>query len=620
MQRELDRYRMLSRRAILLAGAKTVLLTTLFARMRQLQIVEGERYTTLADDNRINVQLLAPPRGRILDRFGRPLAVNRANYRVLMFSEKVKDLERTLESLSAVLVLSEDERARILRDIRRKQAFIPITVRDNLSWSELSRVEVNRLDLPGVIIDVGHSRSYPNVEAPAHLLGYVGAVSEAEQGQDDDPLLKLPYFQVGKAGAERFHDLALRGKAGSSQVEVNAVGRVIREMSRREGMPGEELALTIDLALQKYTIERIGTEHAAVVVIEVNAGEILAMASTPSFDPNVFATGISGETWNALLRQPGAPLTNKCITGQYAPCSTFKMMPALAALEGRIVDPEQRFFCSGRFALGNALFHCWKKEGHGWMAMEDGIRQSCDVYFYEVSRRVGVDKIAAMAQRFGLGRPVEIDLPGERAGLIPTRQWKLKATGEPWQPGENLVVGIGQGFVLATPLQLAVMVARLANGGAVIKPRLTRRIGAQAAGADGASEDNPRVGVSLVSLSLVRRAMEAVVNHRNGTAYRARIEEPEYAMAGKTGTSQVTRITRAERERGLLKPEDMPWEERDHALFVGFAPLHAPRYGIAVVVEHGGGGSRMAAPIARDILREAQRLKSANERESEVTA
>ena len=487
-----------------------------------------------------------------------------------------------------------------MRDIRRKPSFVPVTVRENLNWENVARIEVNAPDLPGVEIDEGQSRHYPFGKDTSHVLGYVAPVSEGEI--TGDPLLKLPGFRIGKDGIEKFYDLSLRGVGGNSQVEVDALGRVIRELSRKEGLPGEEVTLTIDMELQKLVSRRLVGESAAAVVIDVHAGDILALASTPGFDPNAFNKGLSENEWQALLSNPRAPLTNKVISGRFSPGSTFKMVVALAALEKGVITPESSLFCSGSIKLGNAEFHCWRKGGHGTVQLSKGIIQSCDVYFYELAKRTGIDHIAKMARRLGLGRKLGLDLPSEQAGLIPTRDWKLETYGIPWQQGETLIAGIGQGYILATPLQLAVMTARLVNGGIGVKPRLTA--------AEGESGDTlPRNDLGLLPehLRLVREAMVSVVNSPMGTAFKARIKEPGFEMGGKTGTVQVRRITKAERETGILKNEKLPWNQRDHAMFVGFAPASAPRYVVAVVIEHGGGGSKVAAPIARDILLEAQR-------------
>jgi penicillin-binding protein 2 len=603
--RDIDRYKVFGRRAFVLAGSKLALLTLLGARMYYLQVVEADRYATLAEDNRISLRLLPPPRGRIVDRAGRPLAVNDLNYRAVITVRTQAGAERTLDLLSELIALADGDRARVLREVTRGRGFVPVTARENLTWTEVSRIEVNAPDLPGVAIEVGRSRFYPDGEDVAHVLGYVAAVSESEM--TDDPLLGLPDFEIGKNGVEKFHDLGLRGKAGASQVEVNAVGRVIRELGRREGESGQEVALTLDLELQQFTRQRLGEESASTVVVEAHSGDILAMCSTPSFDPNAFTQGLSAAEWEALSSNPLAPLINKCIGGQYAPGSVFKLVVALAGLEAGLITRKQTFYCSGKYEYGDSMFHCWKRYGHGTMRMEEALKQSCDVYFYELARGVGIDRIAAMARRLGLGSRLGIDLPGERAGLVPTKDWKLAKLGVHWQGGETLVTAIGQGFVLTTPLQLAVMVARIVNGGVAVVPRVTRRVG----GLDMDAPASPRtfspLGIGAASLEFLARAMDGVVNHPLGTAYGARIEEPDWAMGGKTGTSQVRRISTREREEGVRSNAELPWQARDHALFVGYAPAQAPQYAIAVVIEHGGGGAGVAAPVARDILRETLR-------------
>jgi penicillin-binding protein 2 len=603
------RYRTFTRRALLLGGGQAALLSTLAGRMYYLQILESERYATLAEDNRINLRLIAPPRGRIVDRFGLPLADNVQNYRVVLVREQARDIAWTLDTLGQIIQLSDYDRERVLRETASKRAFVPVTVRDNLTWPQVSRIEVNAPELPGVSIEVGQTRRYLFGDPMTPVLGYVSAVSESEL--TGDPLLELPDFTIGKNGVERQHDLALRGAAGTSQIEVNAAGRMIRELRRRrrEAVPGKELVLTLDAELQLFVHEQLAAhKSASAVVMNVENGEVLALGSVPSYDANAFSLGISPEQWSTLVNDRLSPLTNKAVAGLYAPGSTFKMMVALAAL-GAGISPGDMTFCRGFLGLGNARFHCWKKYGHGWLDMMGGIKQSCDVYFYELAKRVGIDRIGEMAMRFGLGREAGLDLPGERPGLVPTREWKLGAIGEPWQKGETLITAIGQGFVLATPLQLTVMVARIASGRAVT-PRVTR-------GFREVEGEGPVVGaeapvfapldVPEAHLKLVRQAMDAVVNQQKGTAYWRRITQEGWEMAGKTGTSQVRRITKAERDEGVKKNEELPWRFRDHALFVAFAPVHKPRYCCAVVVEHGGGGSKVAAPVARDILTEVQR-------------
>jgi penicillin-binding protein 2 len=603
-----ERYRIFTRRALLLGGGQVALLSALVGRMYYLQVLEADRYATLAEENRINLKLLAPRRGRIFDRFGVPLAANQQNFRVMLLRENTDDLEATLAALGQIVEVKEHELKRVHREIGRKRAFVPITVRENLSWEELARVELHSPNLPGISIEVGETRRYPYGASMAHVLGYVAAVSEQEL--TGDRLLELPGFRIGKNGIERQYDHLLRGKAGTSQVEVNAYGRIIRELSRSEGEPGREPVLTLDVGLQNFVHQRLMSERsAAAVVLDIETGDVLALTSVPSFDPSAFNIGLTSEQWSALIGDPLHPLTNKSVSGTFAPGSTFKMTVALAALEMGI-GADQRAFCPGFKKLGRSRFHCWKKYGHGWLDMRGGIQQSCDVYFYELAFKVGIDRISDMAKRLGLGVEVGIDLPHERAGTVPTRAWKLATIGEPWQGGETLVTGIGQGFLLTTPLQLAVMTARLASGRQVT-PRLTRGFLG-----DGESKAAPAepvfepLGVKDANLTVIHEAMDAVSNHPRGTAYRYRIEEEEQQLAGKTGTAQVRRISLAERSTGVLKNEDMPWRFRDHGLFVCFAPVQQPRYACAVVVEHGG-GSGAAAPVARDIVLEAQRLRSA---------
>ncbi len=618
------RFKTFSRRALLLGGGQVALLATLIGRMYYLQVVEADRYRTLAEDNRINLRLLAPPRGRIIDRFGTPVADNRQNYRVVVVPEQTPDMARTLEDLGRIVELDEDDLARIAKEARRRRPFVPIIVRDHLNWTQVSRIEVNAPMLPGVSIEMGQTRFYPLGEPMTQILGYVGPVAEHEL--TGDPLLELPDFRIGKTGAELRFDQELRGSAGTSQVEVNATGRVIRELSRQEGEPGREAVLTIDAGLQNFTHQRLlGERSAAAAVMNIHNGEVLALSSVPSYDPNAFNLGLTGRQWQALVNDPLGPLNNKAIGGTYAPGSTFKMVVALAALEAGI-GPDHKVYCPGFLKLGRARFHCWKRHGHGWLGMHDGLKRSCDIYFYDLAKQVGIDKISEMAFRLGLGELTGIELPNERGGLIPTRDWKFATIGERWQGGETLVTAIGQGFVLSTPLQLAVMTARLANGGFAVRPTLMRgfrdelvvagEAGVTPAGealaeaADEVQGPAPRfesLGFSEAHLKIIHDAMDAVTNHQRGTAYRSRIEREDWAMAGKTGTSQVRRISLAERQAGVKKNEELEWRYRDHGLFVGFAPVHRPRYACAVVVEHGGSGSRSAAPIVRDILSETQR-------------
>jgi len=614
------RFKTYTRRAALLAGGKTLLMGALVARMYDLQVLDRDKYTTLAEDNRISLRLLPPPRGRILDRFGVPLAVNEQNYRVMLVAEKANDIEATLAKLANIIPLPESERARILGEVRDKRAFVPVLVKENLSWEKVSRIEVNAPELGGIQMDVGQTRAYPYDKDLAHVVGYVGPVSKADL-QEDDPLLELPGFKVGKSGMEERYDHALRGSAGSSQVEVNAVGRTIRELSRTPGEPGNDLVLSMDAELQTSFQARLSEQRSAAgVLMDAVTGDVFAMASTPSFDPSAFSLGMSNETWRKLINDPLNPLTNKAVSGLYNPGSTFKMMVALAALTQGI-DPAHEVFCPGHYELGKGRFHCWKRAGHGSLDMLGGMKHSCDVYFYDLAKRVGIAAIAKTAERFGLGVPTGIELDGEEAGTIPTKAWKRRNIGEPWRGGETLVAGIGQGYVLTTPLQLAVMTSRLASGRAVT-PRLTRRLlDASGTVVEPLPETAfPEIDLPRRHLQLVRQGMDAVVNEVGGTAHSERIPKDGMHMAGKTGTAQVRRITMAERREGVISNDELSWRKRDHALFVAFAPVQAPRYCCAVVVEHGGGGSTTAAPIARDMMLAAQERDPANRPEpSRVT-
>ena len=605
MRREFDRAKAFSRRALLLAGGQAAFLTLLAGRLYYLQVVEADQYKLLAEENRINMRLLPPPRGRILDRFGVELANSQRNYRVVLVPEDTASIEDTLAALGRLIVLDERDRRRVLRETRRNRPFVPVTVAENLSWREFAEVNVHSPDLPGIQPEVGESRHYPHGAPFSHVVGYVAAV--AEDDLTGDPLLEMPGFRIGKSGIEKTYDRELRGAAGDSRVEVNAYGRVIQELERNDGQPGADAVLTLDAKLQEFAAARLGEESGAAVAIDVHGGEVLVLSSTPDFDPNAFNIGMRREQWRALVSDPKAPLTNKAIAGQYPPGSVFKMIVALAALESGAIAADHRIFCSGSVTLGNHEFFCWKRLGHGHMGLLDGFQQSCDSYFYDVALRTGIDRIAAMARRFGLGSRFGLELPSESAGLIPDRDWKLATRGEPWQKGETLVTGIGQGFVLTSPLQLAVMTAEIANGGFRVVPRVVRAIGEPGPETAPAPASDESLGLDPRWLGLVQEGMRRVTNTARGTAYRSRIEEPEFAMAGKTGTSQVRRITRRDRTAPKVKNEDKPWIERDHAIFVGYAPVDAPRYAVAVVIEHGGSGSRAAAPVARDILLEVQR-------------
>ena len=587
-----------TRRALLLGAGQLGVFGALAAKLYGVQVVEGERYATLAESNRVSARLTAPPRGRVLDRAGTVLAGNRLNWRALFTAEHAADAGLVLDTFARVVPFADHERARVERELRRRRRFIPVVLREFLSWEDMARIEVNAPDLPGVLVDVGTTRLYPYGPDLAHVVGYVAPPPEGEAG--DDPMLALPGIRIGRAGMERVHDLKLRGRAGVVRVEVNAAGRVIRELDRQEGTPGQDLGLTIDAGLQAAAMHRLGDESASAVVMDCRNGEVLAMATNPSFDPAPFNAGVSQAQWLDWTRNRRTPLINKAAAGLYAPGSTFKMAVALAGLEARAIAPADRVRCPGHFDLGDTRFHCHRKGGHGSVDMRSAIKLSCDVYFYEVARRVGIDRVAAMANRLGIGVDTGIELPVARPGLMPTRAWRA-SKGKAWNLGDTISCGIGQSFIQTTPLALATYVSRIATGRAV-RPHLTRALGGVLQrGADAA--EWPDLGVPERALQLQREGMWAVVNE-GGTGAVARLSLPGVQLAGKTGSTQVRRVSREQRERGF-KSDKLPWEFRPHALFVCYAPYDAPRYAVAVVVEHGNAGSVAAAPVARDIMHAA---------------
>lgn len=599
MNRDNDKGKTLLRRTALVAVGAFFLLLMLIVRLYYLQVYQRDKYRMLADENRISTRVLIPPRGSVYDRNGVALATNEQNFQALVIAEQTPDLDTTLEHFKKIIPLTGEEEEKIKKEVRNNKKFVPVKLKDNLTWNEASAVLLNAPYLPGVFINEGLNRSYPLGIYTAHFLGYVGAV--AENDVKDDPLMMVPGFKIGKSGLEKTFEKELRGQGGNVKLEVNAYGRIMKEIERDKGSAGKDLYLTIDSRLQKFAQDAFGDNSGAAIVLDVHSGEILAFVSVPSFDPNLFTTGISHKDWNALLNNERHPLTNKAISGQYSPGSTFKIVVALAALEAGVIDENTTFFCSGSMPLGNHIFHCWRHWGHGKQNVVEALKNSCDIFFYEVALQLGIEKIADMARLLGMGKPTGIALDNERGGLIPDQAWKLKKYGEKWQQGESVIAGIGQGYVLATPLQLAVMVSRVVNGGynivpTFIKPDLKEK---------GKIKKLP---VSRKNIEIVKKGMLEVVNDEQGTAAAVRFNIDGIKMGGKTGTTQVRRISMEERKSGIVKSEDLPWRLRDHALFVGYAPQDNPHYAVAVVVEHGSSGSGVAAPIASKILQEAIHL------------
>jgi penicillin-binding protein 2 len=599
----LESVRMISRRALVVGGVQLGVIGALGWRLQSMQVEQADQFRLLAEENRINIRLLPPKRGLIFDRNGIPIADNEQNYRVIMVREDAGDVGEVLAKLTEIVDIAPEDLARAMEEMQRRSPFVPVTIADRLSWEDVAQINLNTPALPGIQAEVGLSRVYPWGADLAHVVGYVGPVSDYDLSRidDPDPLLQIPKFQIGKTGAENKLEQTLRGSAGTRRIEVNAAGRIMRELDRKEGDAGKDIQLTLDSRLQSYTQARLDGESAGAVVIDLENGDLRAIASAPAFDPNLFVRGISVADWTGLNEDKYRPLAAKAVQGTYPPGSTFKMVTVMAAMEAGVVAADETVYCPGYTDVFNIRFHCWKRGGHGNINLHESLKQSCDCYYYEIAQRVGIDKMAEMARKLGLGVRHDLPLSAVAQGLAPDKEWKSRVRGEDWRIGDTVNASIGQGYVLSSPLQLAVMTARIATGREVT-PRLIRLIDGQAQ----PSGLGDSLGINENTLRRVRASMNDVCNHRRGTAYRSRITDEAHKMAGKTGTSQVRRITPEERAAGVTKNEDLPWERRDHALFVGYAPYDNPRYAVSVIVEHGGGGSRAAAPIARDILLQAQ--------------
>lgn len=593
-----EKNRILNSRIIFIMLVNLLAFAVIVGRLYYLQVYESDKYKTMSDENRISTRFLLPPRGTIYDRNGEIIAKNEQNFQALLIAEQTPDIEDTLSTFKQIIPLSKDEEERIRKDIKNKRRFIPVKLKDNLSWEEVSSIVLHAPDLPGVEINEGLSRSYPYGQLYAHVLGYVGPV--AEKDKNDNPLYMVPGFKIGKSGLERYYDYKLQGKSGTVKLEVNAYGRVMKEIDRQAGEEGDSLQLTVDSRLQKAAFDAFGNQSGAAVVLDVKSGEILAMVSVPSFDPNLFTNGISYKHWNELLNNEKTPLIDKAVSGQYSPGSTFKIVVALAALEAGVIDMNTRFYCSGGMKVGTTRFHCWRHAGHGSLNVVEALKYSCDIFFYETALRLGIDKIHEMAFRLGLGKSLETGLDYEKSGLIPSKTWKKTKYGTQWTQGDSANSGIGQGYVLVTPMQLATMLARVVNGGYEVKPTFIKRT----------SQDEPtkRLHIATRNLELVKEGMFEVVNGVGGTAVKAKFNIDGARMGGKTGTTQVRRISMRERRNGIIRDENLPWKLRNHAWFMGFAPVDNPQYAVAVIVEHGSSGSGVAAPIASKILQEAMKL------------
>ncbi len=640
-----DLRRTMSRRALLLAGGSVLFTSFLIGRLYQLQVAQTNRYRRLSDGNQFDMRIVAPVRGRLFDSQKRLLAGNAESFLLYITPLYVSDVGKTLKDLAKIVDLSEDQQRDVLVAANQGPSFRNIIVRNNLSQRELARLAVRSPLLKGVSFGKSLRRIYPQGSLACHVTGYVSPVTASEIDRNPE-LEKTPHLGTGKVGVELMQEEKLRGIPGQERIEVNAKGNPIRVLRHKDALAGKDLQVSIDIGVQFHTAEilrrgnwkpvNLGStevqhalskdadlqahialgddlilqdskdrlvppESGAAVVMDIHTGEIISLVSLPMFDPNLFTGKLLTRDWKRLNAHPRKPLLNRVTSGQYAPGSTFKMVVGLAALEAGVINKNTSFHCSGEMELGNATFHCWRKGGHGVMNIISALEQSCDVFFYEISLKTGIHKIKDMARRLGLGDVTGIDLPGEKKGLIPSHDWKLANKGNVWTPGETVVSSIGQGYVLATPLQLAVMTSRLANGKVAVSPKLIKSYDVAPA--------FPPLDISPVALSIIREGMFKVTNGGLGTARNYNLEKSLGGMAGKTGTVQVKRITKAQREKGIVKNIDRPWEERDHALFVAYAPIKNPRYAISVIVEHGGSGSSTAAPIARDILRKTIKVR-----------
>ncbi|MEB3702866.1 Cell division protein FtsI/penicillin-binding protein 2 [Candidatus Bealeia paramacronuclearis] len=591
-------YSQFLRRLLFLGALQIVLLLVLISRMAYLQVVQEEHYKVLSEGNRTAVEPSLPPRGRITDRNGVELATNRTSFRATFHKDGKTKLKDILPELEHVITFSEEEKTELLEKDQRTRGIQPLLIKDSLSWEEVSALELHSQKLPRITVELALQRFYPEKEISAHVLGYVAAPSQREVGADES--LAIPGLMYGKVGIEKMWDDHLRGEMGYKYLEVNARRQVVRELEHSPGIPGENMSLALDQRLQNFAQKRLQEfESASLVVVNIETGEILALVSNPSYDPNLFPDGISHLNWRNLMDNPYVPLTNKAVSGTYPPGSPMKTLVILAGLESGVITKDTTFFCPGYHYVGNHKFHCWKKGGHGTINAVGSIRESCDVFLYETAKRLGIDRISQIYKQFGFGEKVLGNFPHEKPGLIPDKDWKKESKGENWTVSDTIMTSIGQGFVLTTPIQLAQMMARLASHGKEIDLSLVK--------------GNPQngfqeMGLNPKNVDIILEAMTEVTNDPRGTAYAYRILEASYAMGGKTGTSQVRRITDQQRLSGQTKTHHLPWKYREHGTFVGFAPSDHPKYAVAVVIEHSAGAAP-AAQVARDILQFAQKEK-----------
>ena len=591
----------LNRRMFILATAKIIILGGIVSRLFFLQVKENKKYLTLSDKNRIREWKLPPIRGEFQDYFGNTIAGNFEAYQLHIIPEEVEDFRYVIYRVKELLELSDKQFKKIVKKKNEIKPWETLIVADNLSWEKFSKINNHLYDLNGVKPVISISRDYPYKENFTHVLGYVSQANENDLLTNENIKEKfVPGLKVGKTGLEKSFEQKLIGSNSVERYEVNAYGRRISQLAFQKGDKGETIKLTIDTKIQELTNELLKEKAGSICVMDIYTGAIIAMHSSPSFDPNSFVFGISQDEWQLIRNNPMKPLVNKSLSGNYSPGSTIKPIVALSALENEIIKPDFTVQCKGHknpLELYGQTYHCWKKEGHGFVNLREAMKQSCDTYFYEVARRLGVDRLSVTAKKFGLGQKVFKDVfNNEKSGLVPNTEWKKNALGRNWVLGETIITGIGQGFIQTTPIQLCLMTAQIANGGYKIYPKIV------------ANDDNQYADKFMPlykkfrNIKIVQDAMFSSTNEVRGTSYRSRLDDPKYRFAGKTGTSQVKKITELDRELDL-KTFEIPYEERDHALYVAFGPYKSPRYALSIIIEHGGSGGTVAAPLAKELFK-----------------
>ena len=621
----------LNRRVFILSLAKGIIFTGIVARLFSLQINENKKYLTLSDKNRLREWRLPPIRGQFLDYFGNVIAGNLKVYQLHVVPEDVDNFKALMNRLKEILKLSDKQFAKIMKKKNSQKPWETLVISENLTWDEFSKINFYLHDLIGAKPVLSVARNYPYNETFTHVLGYVGEASENDLIRNET--IKQNHvagLRVGKIGLEKTFENYLIGTNGVQRYEVNAYGKRINQLDFEEGTKGQDIKLTLDLEVQKLAGELLGDKAGSISVMDIYTGDIIAMQSSPSFNPNLFLYGISQQDWNLIKSNPLKPLVNKTVYGLYSPGSTIKPIVALSALENDIISPKNTVLCTGKMEMYGQTYHCWKKKGHGYMDLRNAIKQSCDTYFYETARKLGVDRLSLTAKKFGLGNTVlKGTIGNEKKGLVPSTTWKKQQLGQGWVLGETIITGIGQGYIQTTPLQLCLMTAQLANGGFKIYPRITVeknqdslekiKFKMKQSALTAKEEINPiRKEVKEFfnikdkeyqtlfrnpeNIKFVLEAMWGSTNEVMGTSFGSRLKDKKYEFAGKTGTAQVKKIT--ERHRELeLKAKDVPYEERDHALYVAFGPYKNPRYALSILVEHGGSGSTTAAPMAKKLFK-----------------